>query len=85
MNRTAAKMKEARRQRPANVSHRVKPGRRHGRTIAEEPSTLPRPANDVGIDLGLPEPPMGEAAFVTAVDDLPAELEPIEKVVAAVQ
>ena len=83
MDRTATKMKTARRQRPAN--NRVKPGRRHGRTIAEEPSALLRPANDVGIDLGLPEPPMVEAAFVAGVDDLPADLEPIEKVVAAVQ
>jgi RNA polymerase primary sigma factor len=45
---------------------------------------LARPANDVGIELGLPEPPMVEAVFAAAVDDLPPELEPIEPVVVAV-
>jgi len=81
MDRTAAKMKATRRPRPATDSHSSKTGRRVGRTIVEEPGPLARPANDVGIELGLPEPP--EAAFVAAVDDIPTDLEPIEKVVAA--
>ena len=45
---------------------------------------MPRPANDVGIEMGLPEPTMAEAVFVAAVDDLPVEIEPIEAVVVAV-
>ena len=84
MDRTAARMKAVRRQRPTNGSNRVKAGRRVGRNVSENPDPLLRPANDVGIELGLPEPPMVEAVFAAVVDDLPAELEPIGTAVVAV-
>jgi RNA polymerase primary sigma factor len=80
MDRTATKMKTARRQRPVTANPRVKAGRRHGQSIVEETSSLPRPANDVGIELGLPEPPMAEAAFAAVVEDMAPELEPIEAI-----
>ena len=84
MDRTATRMKATRRQRMATGNSRVKATRRAGRIMAEEPVSLPRPANDVAIEMGLPEPPMVEAVFAAAVDDLPAELEPIEAAVAVV-
>jgi len=77
-------MKATRRQRTASGGSRVKAARRIGRSLVEERSALPRPANDVGIELELPEPPMVEAVFAAAVDDLPAELEPIETAVVVV-
>jgi RNA polymerase primary sigma factor len=83
MDRTATRMKATRRQRAAAGNSRVKSSRRVERAV-EEPVSLPRPANDVGMEIGLPDPPMVEAIFAGAVDDLPPDLEPIEAAVVAV-
>ena len=84
MDRTATRMKATRRQRTAAGNSRVKTVRRTGRILTEEAVSLPRPANDVAIEMGLPDPPMVEAVFAAAVDDIPAELEPIDSAVVTV-
>ncbi len=80
MNRTAAKTKSARRQRPGAELRKPKTGRRGRRASAEEPKVLSRPANDTGLGVDLPEPeaafnPAIEAPFEAPMEDIPAELE----------